>query len=46
MLYKLNAAGRMPTPVRLGSLMRWRRKEIMEWIDAGCPTGGQKETRK
>ena len=46
MLYKLNAAGNMPAPVRIGSLMRWKRKDIMGWIDEGCPTGGWKKTRK
>ncbi len=37
MLYKLNADGKMPPPIRLGKLMRWRRKEIVEWIEKGCP---------
>jgi predicted DNA-binding transcriptional regulator AlpA len=46
MLYKLNAAGRMPKPVRLGSLLRWRRRDLLEWIDAGCPTGRPKRSRK
>ena len=46
MLYKLNAAGKMPTPVRLGSLMRWKRRDLLEWIDKGCPTGGPGATRR
>jgi excisionase family DNA binding protein len=37
MLYKLNAAGKMPAPVRIGSLLRWKRRELLEWIEAGCP---------
>ncbi|MDR1745523.1 MAG: helix-turn-helix domain-containing protein [Planctomycetota bacterium] len=43
MLYKLNTAGKMPAPVRLGSLLRWKRRELLEWIEAGCPeeTGGK-----
>jgi excisionase family DNA binding protein len=40
MLYKLNAAGRMPAPVRIGTLLRWKRRDLLEWIDAGCPTDG------
>ena len=46
MLYKLNAAGSMPAPIRIGALMRWRRKEILKWISAGCPMGGKGKTRK
>lgn len=30
-------AGRMPQPVRLGALVRWRRSELHAWIDRGCP---------
>ncbi len=37
MLYKLNAAGKIPAPVRIGSLLRWKRRELLEWIEAGCP---------
>ena len=36
-VYRLADAGRMPQPIRLGSLVRWRRAELMSWIDAGCP---------
>lgn len=42
-VYRLADAGRMPRPVRLGSLIRWRRQTgdpttgIEDWIDAGCP---------
>src|SRR5262249_51653583 len=36
-VYRLCDAARMPLPVRLGALVRWRRQEIAEWIAAGCP---------
>ena len=29
--------GRMPRPVKLGALTRWRRSEIEAWIANGCP---------
>ena len=32
-----HAAGRLPAPVRLGGSRKWRRAEIAEWVDAGCP---------
>lgn len=28
----------IPAPVRLGAAIRWRLVDILEWIDAGCPT--------
>jgi excisionase family DNA binding protein len=42
--YRLADAGKLPRPVKLGSLVRWRADEIAEWIDSGCPscrTGGR-----
>ena len=36
-VHRLRDAGRMPQPVKLGSLSRWRRGELEEWIAAGCP---------
>ena len=31
------SSGKAPAPVRLGGAVRWRRSELAEWIDAGCP---------
>jgi len=36
-LWRLNAEGRIPLPVRIGRSIRWREREIRAWIDAGCP---------
>ena len=36
-VYRLADAGRMPRPVKLGGLVRWRRDEIDTWIADGCP---------
>lgn len=38
-LRRLADRGAMPQPVRVGKLVRWRRYEIQQWIDAGCPSG-------
>jgi excisionase family DNA binding protein len=35
--YRLADAGKLPSPVRLGCLVRWRRAEIEQWISDGCP---------
>ncbi|MCK4343219.1 MAG: helix-turn-helix domain-containing protein [Phycisphaerae bacterium] len=37
-IYRLSDVGRMPRPVKLGQLVRWRRAVLMEWLDAGCPS--------
>jgi len=36
-VYRLCESGRMPRPVKLGALVRWRRAELTEWLAAGCP---------
>jgi excisionase family DNA binding protein len=33
----LRKEGRMPLPVKLGTSVRWPRRVIEAWIDAGCP---------
>jgi predicted DNA-binding transcriptional regulator AlpA len=37
--HRLRAAGKVPPAVRLGRAVRWRRAEIVAWIEAGCPDG-------
>ena len=36
-VYRFSDAARMPKPVRLGSLVRWRSDELDQWISDGCP---------
>ena len=36
-IYRLADSGRMPHPLRLGTLVRWRRSDLYAWLDAGCP---------
>jgi excisionase family DNA binding protein len=35
---RLADAGKMPRPIKLGSLVRWQRATIEQWIADGCPT--------
>jgi excisionase family DNA binding protein len=35
-VYRLSDGGRMPAPRRLGSLVRWSRQELLDWIAGGC----------
>lgn len=37
-VYRLADSQRMPRPVRLGALVRWRRDELTDWVNAGCPS--------
>lgn len=34
-VYRLADAGRMPAPLKLGALIRWRADEIRDWIGNG-----------
>lgn len=36
-LWRLLSSGKLPEPVRLGSLVRWNRVELQHWIEEGCP---------
>jgi excisionase family DNA binding protein len=36
-VYRLCDSGRMPRPVKLGSLVRWPREVVEQWIANGCP---------
>ena len=39
-LWRLQSAGQIPPPVRLGGSTRWRLDEVRRWIERGCPTVG------
>ena len=36
-IWRLKDAGKVPNPISIGSMVRWRREEISDWIAAGCP---------
>jgi predicted DNA-binding transcriptional regulator AlpA len=36
-VWRLNSAGKLPKPIRLGGSVRWNRQEITDWFGAGCP---------
>jgi predicted DNA-binding transcriptional regulator AlpA len=33
---RLSDSGRMPQPIKLGALCRWKRKSISEWLENEC----------
>ena len=36
-LRRLDSAGKLPKPIRLGRSVRWQVAEIENWLDAGAP---------
>lgn len=36
-IYRLAEAGKIPRPIKLGALVRWRRSDLMNWISNGYP---------
>lgn len=43
---RLDDAGKLPLPVRVGRLVRWRRDELARWIAAGCPDRREWQARQ
>lgn len=37
-VWRRDAAGELPAPVRIGGAVRWRSEEVNQWIKAGCPS--------
>jgi excisionase family DNA binding protein len=33
----MDAAGKLPSPVRVSNCVRWRLSELHAWTEAGCP---------
>ncbi|HWL11226.1 MAG TPA: helix-turn-helix domain-containing protein [Planctomicrobium sp.] len=36
-VYRLESQGRLPESVNIGRQRVWGRREIMHWIESGCP---------
>jgi len=45
-VYRLADAGKMPRPIKLGALIRWRAAELADWIGTGCPSVRASRTTK
>lgn len=35
--FRLSDGGDAPAPRRLGRAVRWSRRELLAWVNAGCP---------
>ncbi|MFC1761808.1 helix-turn-helix transcriptional regulator [Planctomycetota bacterium] len=36
-IWRLCDSAKMPAPIRIGRSVRWRRSDILRWIQLGCP---------
>jgi len=36
-IWRMNNAGHIPLPIRLGHSVRWNTAEVYAWMNAGCP---------
>ena len=45
-IWRLNATGRLPKPIRLGGSVKWRRSEILAWLGQNCPARAAWEAMK
>jgi prophage regulatory protein len=45
-VWRLNCAGKLPKPIRLGGSVRWNREEVQRWFEAGCPDQKTWEAKK
>ena len=37
-IQRMDVAGQLPRPIRLGRSVRWRASEIDEWLQGGAPS--------
>ena len=45
-IFRLNASGKIPAPLKIGGAVRWPKNDIESWIDMGCPDRSEFKARK
>ena len=49
-VFRLNACGKIPAPIKIGGAVRWSAQEIADWLAAGAPErkswGAMKEAQR
>ena len=43
-LWRMLSAGQLVEPIKLGGSTRWRRRDVEEWVEAGCPPPAEMKT--
>jgi len=46
MVRERDKKGMLPVPIRIGGSKQWRKKELLDWIGAGCPARQKWESLK
>lgn len=36
-VWRMADAGRMPRPLKLGAMVRWKKTDLHSWLAEGCP---------
>ena len=44
--HRMNRAGLIPAPLRIGGVVRWREDEIAAWLKCGAPARGEWELNR
>lgn len=44
-VWRLHSVSKLPNPIRLGSCVRWRVDEIRAFVEAGCPSRQEWESK-
>ena len=44
--HRMNKAGLVPAPLRIGGCVRWRADEISRWLQCGAPARSEWEQRQ
>lgn len=42
-LWRMRSGGQVPSPVQIGGNVRWRRSDVLRWIEGGCQKGEARE---
>lgn len=45
-IFRLNASGKLPRPVRIGGAVRWKLADIIRWQELDCPDRKTFEARQ
>lgn len=45
-IFRLNACGKIPKPLKISGAVRWRLADIIRWQDLNCPDRKEFEARQ
>ncbi len=36
-LWRMRSTGKLPPPIHIGGIVRWRAEDVEKWVKDGCP---------